>query len=862
MADTTWYCNKDARIADNGSNLGAGASDYLPVGLYSGYKYRSLLGFSYSFSGMVAITNAVLHIKTSSQFYVAFGSDPDVVVRRITASWSEGSSVGLSGSNAVHWGNQPSSTASNEATFDVSVAQNTWDTVNITALLQDAKAAGVFYGLRLAAVDEGAASDVTEFYAREFGSNDAYIVVTYTTNVIPNAPVSLAPTGGSIPNGGLTPTISFTHSDNDSDPLLDYDLQVSTDSTFASVTHWNIAAQTTGIVGNDVDRVYAGTALTRGSTYYWRARTSASSGELGEGAWTAAQSFVVSSLPTATLTEPSATGRLMRTTFVAGGGWASPRPYVTWGFSCPDGGSQASWEVDIANDSAGSPGSSAYASGVVAGTDSSVTPAITLTESNYYHVRVRGVCSHGETSAYSGYFRVRARWGVETHRFDCGSAPTSWSISTLQTTTLSTNAVVMEYSSNTTTSTPGTFYDSLAAAPFNRYFFYKAWLLSWGASPATSASLDKMVLSYSANVLIPDKWTLSSANMTVDEATYVYGTQSLKFTGDGSTHTAKQTVSVIPNTNYILSGRLKILSSPDITFRIESTTGTILALYSPANGTADWARWDSGIVNSGALTEVVINIRGVGSAPGAAWVDALKFEASNVVTPWSPSFLGNAVVLDAGGLQVDATNGGILRLRGSTGGTRDRVDLGANGLKFGGETALEISSPAAKTLKLGTTDTLLRTGGTAFPGSPASGDIFWRSDLRMDCFYDGTRWLSKDLMTYQITSLRMVIPFTSNQSVNASWPRADGGDIYIEDVWCDTYVATTNSGSAYWTINFNGILSLSTISNSPNVVVREQSAVDAVHNNGSSWMQADFAKVSTPGNIYGTVSFTYRWVLT
>jgi len=190
------------------------------------------------------------------------------------------------------------------------------------------------------------------------------------------------------------------------------------------------------------------------------------------------------------------------------------------------------------------------------------------------------------------------------------------------------------------------------------------------------------------------------------------------------------------------------------------------------------------------------------------------------------------------------------------------VDLGANGLKFGGETALEISSPAAKTLKLGTTDTLLRTGGTAFPGSPASGDIFWRSDLRMDCFYDGTRWLSKDLMTYQITSLRMVIPFTSNQSVNASWPRADGGDIYIEDVWCDTYVATTNSGSAYWTINFNGILSLSTISNSPNVVVREQSAVDAVHNNGSSWMQADFAKVSTPGNIYGTVSFTYRWVLT
>jgi hypothetical protein len=41
------------------------------------------------------------------------------------------------------------------------------------------------------------------------------------------------------------------------------------------------------------------------------------------------------------------------------------------------------------------------------------------------------------------------------------------------------------------------------------------------------------------------------------------------------------------------------------------------------------------------------------------------------------------MAVDAGGLQIDASAGAILRLRGSSGGIDDLVQLGAHGLTIG-----------------------------------------------------------------------------------------------------------------------------------------------------------------------------------
>ena len=295
MATATWNVSKDSRIAnDGGTSLGAGASDFNPVGMYSGFQYRTLLGFSYSFSGMITITSAILWMKSSTQYYVAFGSDPDIYVRRLSSSFSEGTSVSMSGSNAVEWSNQPGVTGTTHGPFDMTTAELTWDSVDITTTIQEAKAAGVFYGLRIYAADEGAASDVWEMCAREYSTaSDPYIVVTYTTNTAPNAPTSLSPTADAVVTG-LTPTFVGTFSDPDAGDLM-ANAQVLVYEDNGTTLKWDSGAF--AATGTQFSKVYAGASLTGNTFYKWQGRTADDDGAWG--AYSALQRFKVNSIPNA-----------------------------------------------------------------------------------------------------------------------------------------------------------------------------------------------------------------------------------------------------------------------------------------------------------------------------------------------------------------------------------------------------------------------------------------------------------------------------------------------------------------------------------------------------------------------------------
>lgn len=297
MATTTWNVSKDSRIAyrtSDGWEAGSGTSDGLPVGLYSGYRYRTLLGFSYSFSGMVSITSATLHLRTSSQIHVAFGSDPDIYVARLTSSFSEGSSSGLSASNAVTYANQPSHTNTNRATEDVTTSEDADVSIDITDLIVDAFNAGTFYGLKIYAVDESAASDVTEFFSSEYStSKDAYISVTYTTNTAPNAPTGLTPTGDTVVSG-LTPTFRGTFSDPDAGDLM-ANAQVIVYADDGTTVIWDSGSF--AATGSTFSKVYAGSALTGNTFYKWKGRTADDDGAWG--AYSALQRFKVNSTPNA-----------------------------------------------------------------------------------------------------------------------------------------------------------------------------------------------------------------------------------------------------------------------------------------------------------------------------------------------------------------------------------------------------------------------------------------------------------------------------------------------------------------------------------------------------------------------------------
>lgn len=704
MPTTTWNCNKDARIArrvSDGWDAGSGTSDGLPVGRYGGYQYRALIGFSYSFTGMTSIISATLHYKTSNQIHVAFGSSPSVRWQRITSSWSEGTSNGLSASNAVIYPG-PSVDATG-ADDNISNSESTWGSDDITALIQEAFAAGVFYGIRGIAWDgsgeSSSASDVIEFFSSEYStSSDMYITVEYSTVTVPEVPTVVTPTAGGYTGDDTTPDLTWKHHDDDGNAADQYQVQVATVTDF-SATVFDSGTVVAAVADNANFTVTCTTTLTRGTQYYHRARTHDGS---GWGPWSSATAFKVPQAPTVTLTEPSATGRLGKLSYTGGSGWASPRLNLEWTFSCPDGGTQSSYDVNVNNDSAGAVGSALYTATAVTGTATSFVVPTTLTEGAYYHVRVRVTCSHGVVSTYSGYFRIRTRWGVGTYRKDLGSTPTSWSITTLLTTTTASSAVVVEYGSDSAANaSPSSGYKgTLGEAPLARYFYYRTWLLAWGSSPATSPNLYRMILSYSATVLVPDKWTRQdTTNSIADPGSYVYGTQSLKMAGKGSQHNVYQLVQVTPNTDYVLSARLKTSGSQTtgIILSDSGTGGTTFASYF-VGGTQDWTRINTQVWNSGSNSEVYVRCVQNGAVGTTAWFDAVKMEASRVVTPWSPSFLAEAVVLDAGGLQIDGAAGGIFRLRGSNGGTRDRVDLGVNGLKFGGD--LEVASLTSGILSL------------------------------------------------------------------------------------------------------------------------------------------------------------------
>ncbi len=301
MAVVTWNVSKDANIAQrvsDGVNFGAGTGETLHIGLASGYKYRALLAFSYSFTEMVSISSAILHIETAVG---PFGADPDINIHRLLASFSEGTQSSLSTSNAVTYGNAPTASASNFATLDVDTTPSTFVEVDITAMVQDALAAGVFYGVRITAADETASSDETAFFSREHGSAfDAYIVVTYDPDVAPDAPTGLSPTGGAVTT--TTPTFSGTFSDaNSGDTLSGIQIIVNSDTGVGSGGHGTVGvwwdSGTLTASGTSFSKVYSGPALAGNQGYNWKARTKDRSGLWGP--YSAVQHFTPNTTPNA-----------------------------------------------------------------------------------------------------------------------------------------------------------------------------------------------------------------------------------------------------------------------------------------------------------------------------------------------------------------------------------------------------------------------------------------------------------------------------------------------------------------------------------------------------------------------------------
>jgi len=158
------------------------------------------------------------------------------------------------------------------------------------------------------------------------------------------------------------------------------------------------------------------------------------------------------------------------------------------------------------------------------------------------------------------------------------------------------------------------------------------------------------------------------------------------------------------------------------------------------------------------------------------------------------SIEGN-VIYRAGGTDVPLADGG-------TGASL--ADPGADRVMFWDDSAgvvtwlsldpgLEISGTTLRTAR-----------GTSFPGTPASGDRFLRTDRNIEYYYDGTQWLSTTQYSFELRNTDALMPFSATNTYRATHPFNDDHDIYIEKFF-GNYFITTTTASNYFVATFAGV---------------------------------------------------------
>jgi len=256
------------------------------------------------------------------------------------------------------------------ASDNPTVSANTWYWVKAIVCGSDISAelysAGGSLLSSLSATDTSIASGSAGFRANPSGGNnnlagyfDRLVVRSYASpepttslgseeiaNQPPNAPTDLLCEGATDPQKvtDFTSEFSAVHTDNDGDNALYYQIQVSTDNTFVTVSHWD-SGQTlfASPVENNTrcpDITYGGSVLDRGVTYYWRIRFYDNAGsKYTAPPWSAVANFRLNQLPIVenVLTQNKDNPRRIDTF----------TPTFSWTFSDPDNDSQSWAEVEV-----------------------------------------------------------------------------------------------------------------------------------------------------------------------------------------------------------------------------------------------------------------------------------------------------------------------------------------------------------------------------------------------------------------------------------------------------------------------------------------------------------------------------------
>jgi hypothetical protein len=164
---------------------------------------------------------------------------------------------------------------------------------------------------------------------------------------------------------------------------------------------------------------------------------------------------------------------------------------------------------------------------------------------------------------------------------------------------------------------------------------------------------------------------------------------------------------------------------------------------------------------------------------------------------------------------------------------------------------------------------LVTFSGSSFPASPRAGDLFWRSDLALDFYYDGTRWLTTTLYEHHLGGTVPSISLSAT-SFYSTIPWAPTYDLWLVRLEATLY-ASGLSGSAYWQVDLytwdgstqgSSIATVNNQSGSSSTMERKSAAIGALLGTDKDVFGAVATKVGAPGNLILGAVILYRIVAT
>lgn len=698
MVNTWGPTDAGAAAVGTSSGLGAGQGPHLPVGSWSGTTYRSIMRWAPpAWSGWTALTKATLKVKVTDHAHVGVRNS-SILVRRQNVSdiWTGGSGTqncnsGFSASNAAQYADMVSS-ATGQTQFQSGTAENVWKTIDVTAQLQYYFANKVPNITLVLAQDTG--SDYSEFYSDDSPGNEPTLYLEYTTVTVPDAPTLVAPANKAT-GVSLTPVFQWVHDATDG-PQLGAEVHwLETSGPTAKTTIVVTGAAQTASPALPIDPAI-------GLNYSWQVRTQNAQG------WSALSGYFDFTVPAPASVNIDAT-RVMIWDPIR----KAPGLHVKATANYPFTQYQIKTDVPV------------YDSGWVNGAVVDLDLPVALTNGTPINVTVNVRDGAPTPKTATDVQAFTPRWGLTTQHRDLTTAPNAWQSATIAATKPPGSDIKMEYGADATSSTAPAdgWHDDISDCLLVRHLFWRAWFLpSATASPVLDAvtilstagaaqTLDKWGMNRAApDATPPVAQTAMAAPWSVSTSEYVYGSRSAQcsVTGAGPFYLYSMPILLRAGRTYILTGLMKSQKNSGAQMLLVDDQNAVLA-STPAlttdalfyNDKNDVNRYKTDpYVNGGADKTVWVALKAGGAAGARAYFDAVKVEESTVATAWSPGALGASIV-DAGGVQIDASKGGVFRLRGADDpnvSPRAVVDLYQKGLRFGGDT--ELSSPATGILNV------------------------------------------------------------------------------------------------------------------------------------------------------------------